>query len=158
MYPIHLPFDNDESDYSSDNLDIYIAGKNLKYNVTGEGITGNINATNTTKKANKITTNQPEPKNNPPEASPLKANIAGKNLDDNTVLDAGNSRATSHSSTPKNATTIISKTFIDIQIKLEPIKQPNRLTLSMHVSTDAKLGYQRSGKFNLLSNFTLLTQ
>jgi hypothetical protein len=47
-----------------------------------------------------------------------------KDSDEDTV-DAGNSRVTPHSSTPKNATTIISKNFIDVQVKLDPIKQPS---------------------------------
>jgi hypothetical protein len=41
---------------------------------------------------------------------------------DDATVDAGNSRSTPHSSTPMNASTTISKKYMDVQIKLEKIK------------------------------------
>jgi hypothetical protein len=119
-----VPFDdnNDDIDYSSDNPDIFIAGKNPEYNVTAKDITRNIKATNTTKNTNNTTTAQPEPQKNPPKTSPLKETTAIDEDSDEDTVDVGNSRATPHSSTPKNAATIIFTKFINVQIKLDPIK------------------------------------
>jgi hypothetical protein len=41
---------------------------------------------------------------------------------DDATVDAGNSRATPQSSTPINASTTISKKYMDVQIKLEKVK------------------------------------
>jgi hypothetical protein len=114
-----VPFDDngDDIDYLSDNPDIFIAGKNPEYNVTAEDITRNIKAsTNTTKNTNNTTTAQPEPQKNPPKTSPLKETTAIDKDSDEDTVDVGNSRATPHSSTPKNAATIIFTKFINIQI------------------------------------------
>jgi hypothetical protein len=53
--------------------------------------------------------------------------IETDNMDDNisqddVTVDAGNSRATPHSWTPMNASTTISKKYMDDQIKLKKIK------------------------------------
>jgi hypothetical protein len=103
-----VPFNhNDDTDYSSDNPDIFIAGKNPEYNVTAEDINGNIKATNTTKNTNNTTTTQPEPQKNPPKTSPLKETTAIDEDSDEDTVDVGNSRATPHSSTPKNAKSLL---------------------------------------------------
>jgi hypothetical protein len=118
-----VPFNDDhDTDYSSGNPDIFIAGKNPEYNVTAEDITGTTKATNTTKNTNNTTTTQPEPQKDPPKTSLLKETTAINEDYDEDTVDAGNSQATPHSSTPKNAATIISTKFIDVQIKLDPIK------------------------------------